>query len=216
MEKLFAPGCALVLYKPALAKRVENFLQEQGLIDGRLGLCCLNLPPLQPGTRLIDVCPGCNRRFGREYPEIELVSLWEILLESDFPFPDYSGLKLALHDPCPAREKPRIHNAVRQLLRRMNIQVLEPELTKKASQCCGDSFFAKVTIPEILLAMKDRAGQMPADEVAVYCVSCIKSMHNGGKTPRYLLDLLFAEPTEIQAYHPEEWHKLLDDYIAVH
>jgi hypothetical protein len=57
---------------------------------------------------------------------------------------------------------------------------------------------------------------MPLDEVAVYCVSCIKSVYIGGKSPQYLVDLLFAEETVPKTYEPDEWHKELDAYIETH
>ena len=64
--------------------------------------------------------------------------------------------------------------------------------------------------------MKKRAAEMPAEEVVVYCVSCCKSMHIGGKRPRYLVDLLFGEETIIGVFEPEQWHKEIDEFISEH
>jgi hypothetical protein len=41
-------------------------------------------------------------------------------------------------------------------------------------------------------------------------------MFIGGKRPRYLVDLLFAEETDPRAYEPDEWHRELDEYIRAH
>ena len=41
-------------------------------------------------------------------------------------------------------------------------------------------------------------------------------MHIGGKTPRYLVDLLFGEDTEIGTYDPDAWHEELKAYIDAH
>ncbi len=57
---------------------------------------------------------------------------------------------------------------------------------------------------------------MPMDDVVVYCISCIKSVYNGGKKPRYLIDLLFDEETVPGTYQPDEWHKELKEYIELH
>ena len=54
---------------------------------------------------------------------------------------------------------------------------------------------------------------MPVEDVVVYCVSCIKSVFIGGKKPRYLIDLLFADETSPKTYEPDEWHKELNEYI---
>ena len=64
--------------------------------------------------------------------------------------------------------------------------------------------------------MKKRANEMPVDEVVVYCVSCCKSMHIGGKKPRYLIDLLFNEETFPGVYEPDKWHQAVDRFIAEH
>ncbi len=57
---------------------------------------------------------------------------------------------------------------------------------------------------------------MPCDDVCVYCVSCIKSMHIGGKNPRHLIDLLMGESTEPQISDTIKWHEQLQDYIEEH
>jgi hypothetical protein len=57
------------------------------------------------------------------------------------------------------------------------------------------------------LAIKDNDG---------LCVSCSKSMFNGGKNPRYLIDLLFEEETEPKTCDPDAWHQQLDEFIAAH
>jgi hypothetical protein len=64
--------------------------------------------------------------------------------------------------------------------------------------------------------MKKRADSMPCQEVCVYCVSCIKSMHIGGKKPRYILDLLFNQQTNVQVYDTVEWHEMLQKFIDTH
>jgi hypothetical protein len=57
---------------------------------------------------------------------------------------------------------------------------------------------------------------MPVEDVVVYCVSCTKSVFIGGKTPHYMIDLLFGEKTFRKTIEPDQWHKELDDYIQNH
>ena len=64
--------------------------------------------------------------------------------------------------------------------------------------------------------MKKRAEFMPCEDVCVYCVSCIKSVHIGGKTPRHLVDLLMHEATYPQTYDTVKWHEQLQEYIDCH
>ena len=57
---------------------------------------------------------------------------------------------------------------------------------------------------------------MPCQQVAVYCVPCIKSMCIGEKEPRYLVDLLLGEETDHQECDTKKWHDALDAYIKTH
>ncbi|GBG58471.1 hypothetical protein SPFL3102_02193 [Sporomusaceae bacterium FL31] len=217
MSQAYAPGCALMIYKPDLAKKVVDFLNLQsGDIPGHL-ICCRHNPKLQVGTTVINTCAGCDRRYRELYEGISTISLWEIIAESKaFPFPDYSGIEMSIHDACPTRTEGRVHQAVRKLLAKMNIKIIEPENTQAQATCCGDSFFGVLSLEEVKEQMKRRSAEMPADQVVVYCISCIKAMHIGGKEPRYLVDLLFGENTSIGTYEPKEWHDELRKFIDTH
>lgn len=213
----FAPGCALILYKPELSKKIHDFL-NQSLGNMELHMtCCKNEPQFDEKTHLINVCPGCDNRFENDYSQTETTSLWEILAKSeDFDFPDYKGKTMTILDACPSRNKDKIHEAIRTLLKKMNITLVEAEKNKEKSVCCGDSFYGSIPVSEVKKQMIKRANEMPEEDVIVYCVSCIKSMFIGGKNPHYLVDLLFNEESSQGTVEPDLWHKELDDYIAKH
>jgi Fe-S oxidoreductase len=214
---VFAPGCALMLYKPELAGKIHLFLNESSGRMDELNICCHHDPGFAEETQVVNICPGCDKRFGNDYKRSSTISLWEILAESDsFPFPDYHGQTMSILDACPTREQERVHNAIRKLLSRMNINLSEPKKTKTKSVCCGDSFYGVIPAEKVKEQMKKRASEMPEENVVVYCVSCIKSMYVGGKKPRYIIDLLFGEDTVPKTYEPDEWHRELDDYIELH
>jgi len=213
----FAPGCALVLYKARSVDRLlEHLHGEYGEVELLL-TCCRHTPQAAIGKRVINVCPGCDRRYRENYADPSTVSLWEILAESDdFAFPDYGGQRMTVIDACPTRDQPRIHNAIRRLAERMNIAVIEPEKTRERGTCCGDISYGKLPTDKVLSQMKAKAATMPVDDIIVYCVSCSKAMFNGGKSPRYMVDLLFNEETVPGIYEPDAWHKELDVFIAEH
>jgi Fe-S oxidoreductase len=217
MKHLFAPGCALVLYKNRLVERLLEYLRSRYGDMDLLLTCCRHTPQTVIGTCVINVCPGCDRRYRQNYTDPSTVSLWEILADrDDFPFPDYKLKPMTIIDACPTRDQARVHNAVRTLAQRMNIVVVEPERTREQSTCCGDAFYGKLSTQEVLAQMKAKAATMPVNDVIVYCVSCSKSMFNGGKRPRYMIDLLFDEETVPKTYDPDVWHKELDAFIEFH
>ena len=216
-KMVFAPGCALMLYKPELAERIHKLLIENiGEMD-MLMTCCQHEPDLEANSIIINVCPGCDKRFANDYKNISTISLWEILAENDFfNFPNYKSISMSITDACPTREKEILHIAIRQLLSKMNINLVEPKNTRTKSTCCGDTFYGTLPTDRVKELMIKRASEMPMDDVIVYCISCIKSVYNGGKKPRYLIDLLFDEETVPGTYQPDEWHKELKEYIELH
>ncbi len=217
MSLVFAPGCALMIERPRLAARLAAYLRANHGAASEHHLCCRHEPGLPPGTRIINVCPGCDKRFRELYPGLATVSVWEILAsDTAFPLPDYGGAEMAVLDACPTRSETRVHEAVRSLLTRMNVRTVEPQATRTRAVCCGDSLYGVVSTAEVEAQMRKRAGEMPAAEVAVYCVSCVKAMRLGGKTPRHLVDLLFGEPTEPGVTDPDAWHAKLQQYIDRH
>ena len=214
---LFAPGCALMIYKPELADKISSFINTIFGNTARLETCCKKDPMPEENTVAINVCPGCDKRYGKDYKNVSTISLWEVLASSEsFSFPDYKGVKMAIMDACPTRDNSAVQDAIRVLLMKMNINITEPEKTRSQSICCGDSFYGEIPVPKVKEQMVKRTSAMPANDVVVYCVSCIKSVYIGGKNPRYLPDLLFGEITLPKTYEPEAWHKELTDYIETH
>jgi Fe-S oxidoreductase len=213
-KTVFAPGCALMLYKPELAEKIHLLLNANlGEMD-KLMICCHHDPQFSEKTKVVNVCPGCDKRYENDYTNSSTISLWEILAQNDFfLFPDYHGKTMSIIDACPTREKEKVQTAIRTLLNKMNIKLVEPKHTREKSICCGDSFYDVIPTEKVKEQMKKRTSEMPAEDVVVYCVSCIKSVFIGGKKPRYLVDLLFAEETVPQTYEPDEWHKELNEYM---
>ncbi len=217
IKTYFNPGCALSIYKPKIENKMVKFLNENYGEVKLHKICCHHDPQLEAGSLIINVCAGCDRRFRSLYEGVATISLWEVLdgLHT-FQYPDYNGLELSVHDPCPVREKPQVHRAVRNLLKKMNINVVETKFSGTRSICCGDDFYPKLAVEKVHQKMKKRADSMPCKEVCVYCVSCIKSMYIGGKAPRHLIDLLLGQTTEPQIYDTVQWHEQLQAYIDKH
>lgn len=213
----FNSGCALTLYKPHAETKLLEILQ--GILgDVKMhNICCRHDPMLPADSTIINVCAGCDKRFGSLYEGIDTISLWEVLETAcAYPFPDYNGREVSLHDPCPVRTNPKVHEAVRTLLEKMNLTLHEPARNGEKSVCCGDSLYKAVPLEEVYGKMRERAAQMPCEDVVVYCVSCIKAMDIGKRHPLHLVDLLLGEQTQFPAWGLEEYHDLLEDYIAVH
>jgi Fe-S oxidoreductase len=217
MKRVFAPGCALILYKPEFVEKLHIILNENVEEMGLLDLCCRNQPKLKEDTEVINICPGCDKRYRENYEESTTISLWELFAKSDFfPFPDYHGKEMTIIDACPTRSEVRVHKSIRTLLKKMNITLIEPEKTGTKSTCCGDSFYGNIPTEKVKFQMRKKSSEMPVEDIVVYCVSCSKSVYIGGKKPHYMIDLLFNEETIPKIFEPDEWHNELNEFIVTH
>ncbi len=213
----FNAGCAVSIYKPSYPKKLLDILNKH-FGDVKLHeICCQHDPQLPKGTTIINNCSGCDRRFRSDYEGVQTISIWEVLDQiPDLSLPKYTGLKLSVHDSCSYRPKPQVHKAVRSLLSKMDIEVVESEFSGQKSVCCGDNLYGKVPVENVHEFMKKRASQMPCKEVAVYCVSCIKAMAIGDREARYMVDLILGESTEVQEIDLKIYHDELQSYIDCH
>lgn len=213
----FNPGCALCIYKPEAAERILRLLQRYFGPVKLHSLCCHHDPQLPEGATIINNCAGCDRRFRSLYSGVQTISLWEVLDQlPELPLPQYQGLALSVHDSCSYRPKPQVHAAVRSLLRKMGIRIVESPFSGTESICCGDTFYGLIPLEEVHAFQMKRAAQMPCQDVVVYCVSCIKAMTIGGKTARYMVDLLLGEETDPQETDLVKYHDALQRYIDTH
>lgn len=206
-----------MLYKPELAEKLHLLLNEHVSGMDELLTCCHHDPQFPEQTEVVNVCPGCDKRFAHDYQNSSTVSLWETLAGKEFfSFPDYHGKRMSIIDACPTRGEERVHKAVRILLKKMNITVMEPKNTGTKSTCCGDSFYGLIPVEQVKELMVRRTSEMPEDDVVVYCVSCINSVIIGGKRPHYIVDLLFGEETMPETVDPDVWHGRLERYMEAH
>ena len=195
MKTVFAPGCALNKYKPELISEITRFLTDASIIDGVYLTCCKSEETIEGDVTLIVCCPGCSHKFETRYPNARILSLWKVLFETDFPFPDYQGERMSIHDSCHARQRNsgEMQDSARLLCRKMNIELVEPEHTRDEARCCGGSAADYET--RKAMAMR-RAAEVSEKNAVVYCTGCTRSFSITDVAPRHLLDLLFEEATE--------------------
>lgn len=195
LKTLFAPGCALNGYKPGSIEKIRRFLLQKGIIDDMYLTCCKESQGSDEKMTIIVCCPGCGHKFGALFPNASVISLWKILNDTDFPFPDYRGERMSIHDSCRSRQRysEEMQESSRQLCRRMNITLVEPEHTRGTTVCCGGC------VPDKDLRMekaRSRAEEFSEKNVVTYCTGCVRSFSVTDKQPRHMLDLLLGEPTE--------------------
>ena len=213
----FNPGCAMSVYKPHLIEPMLAMLRQH-LGDVKYhDVCCHHDPGLPEGAVIINNCAGCDRRFRSLYPGIRTISVWEVLNSLEgLTLPRWEGLTVSVHGSCSFRQKPQVHAAVRGVLRKMGIEIVESEHSGMKSICCGDTFYSRIPNEQVTAFHKKRAAQMPCGSVAVYCIGCVRAMTAGGKQPLYLPDLVLGRRTERMTDSLDAYHRAVEDYIALH
>ena len=88
------------------------------------------------------LCPNCMN-IVEEWRSVKKVhSLWELMdQDKGFVFPDYSGLVATVQDCWRMRERGATHDAVRSLLKKMNIDIVELPENRERADFCGKSLY---------------------------------------------------------------------------
>lgn len=123
--KYYFPSCKFTQMRPETSEKVKRFMDSKGV---RVVGCC------RPGHKAlsgwndiaITICETCSIIIGENRPAAKVISLYEFIDSlPDFPFPDYKGERITLQDCYRAKAKEAEKAAVRSVLRKMNVEVVE-------------------------------------------------------------------------------------------
>ena len=168
-----------------------------------------------PGDEAYSLCHNCNNIIEETRPGAAAHSLWELIDgDDDFPFPDYSGLTVAVQDCWRSRDRAGEQRAVRSLLQKMGIRYVEAEANHENTRFCGCSLYRPqpprnpklapkhyvegtegLFIPhspeEQARLMADYCQTLPTQNVVCYCHYCLEGLKAGGAEARHIAQLLF-------------------------
>ena len=102
---------------------------------------------------------------------------------------------LVVHDSCTARIIP-IYDSIRDIAYKLEYELIEPELTKKETQCCGYGGLAYFANREFSTYATDQRVQEKDGEYLAYCAMCRDLFVSRGKRTLHILDLIFGEDME--------------------
>ena len=238
--RYYIASCVFTARFPELSRRIQNIMRE------RLGLtvvrCCVpsyrikdfeNKMPegeLRDGWQALpdsgrfgrddevySLCHNCNNIIEEMHGDVKVRSLWE-LLDSDegFPLPDYRGLCATIQDCWRSRDRRGEQNAVRRLLKKMNVDLVETTPNHQDTAFCGASLyrpqpprnpklapkhyvqgaeglFQPHTEAEQARLMRDYCRRFTTDKVICYCHYCLEGLRMGGVNGIHLAQMLFPE-----------------------
>lgn len=217
-DRLFFPGCSLSSYSPEIVSKAYAYLSSK-LGGLGIGLGCCGGPSELIGKtdraravaarlegelerlgvrEIIVVCPFCYALLSKRLPKVKVSSIYPVLDRIYDGRPGGKGT-YALHDPCKARHRPEIQDAVRSLIAKAGFEVEELAHNRADTQCCGMGGMASLVNPRLCALRSRRTTEATEKDLVTYCVSCRTIFSQGGKRTLHVLDLLFADGPEKKA-----------------
>lgn len=168
-----------------------------------------------PGSTMISICHNCSAIFEERHPEIFRESIWEFILsDKSFKYPNFGGEAVTIQDCWRSKENLSEQEAVREILRRMNLKIVEMPENRAETKFCGVSLyqpqpprnpklaprrflhdaqglFREHTPEQKKSLMQEHCAQIRTEKVVAYCHYCVRGLKLGGKTAYHLTELLF-------------------------
>ena len=169
-------------------------------------------------TCMVSICHNCTAIFQEQHPDIKVISLWEYILEQveDFPYPDYGGREITVQDCWRQHDNAAEQQAVRRLLSKMHLQVVELPQNRRHTHYCGVSTLRPAPKRNLLLAperfvnnardcfephtpeeqqayMAEHCRQITTEAVVAYCHYCTQGFALVGQKHFHLCELLFRD-----------------------
>ena len=235
-EKFFVASCVFTEEYPELSRKVQKYISEKNLPIIR---CCVanykveefesrmpdwyrdewknikHFEKFPAGSTMVSLCHNCAAIFEERHPEIFCQSLWELILKDEnFVYPNHGGEKITVQDCWRSKENLAEQKAVREILRRMNFEIVELEENFGRTKFCGYSLYQPQPARNAKLApkrflenaaglfqehtqqekenlMREYCAQIETEKVVAYCHYCVRGLKLGGKKTFHLAELLF-------------------------
>lgn len=103
------------------------------------------MPPsadFQPGDITYSLCHNCTNIVAEQHPGVSTRSLWELIdADPNFVFADLSGMQATVQDCWRTRECSAEQAAVRSILKKMHVALVEAPEHHEKTQFCGSSLY---------------------------------------------------------------------------
>ena len=234
----YIASCVFTSQFPELSYRIQDYIRKRW--NFQIVRCCVPKYKLQEftdrmpegelrehwsdlpdsrcfveGNNVYSLCHNCDNIIEETHPGVSVHSLWELIDQDErFSFPDYSGLSVTVQDCWRAKDRTDEQNAVRSLLRKMNIQYIEAPEHRDKTEFCGMSLyrpqpprnpklapkhyieqavgkFIPRSLEEQVQLMRDYCRQFKTKTVVCYCHYCLEGLLAGSVDGKHIAQLLF-------------------------
>jgi len=146
--------------------------------------------------KIVTTCPHCFNTLKNEYPELggnyevmhhtqfleSLLSDGRLTIEGGF----YEGKRITFHDPCYLGRGNNVYEAPRELIRKLEVELIEMKRCKSNGLCCGAGGAQMFKEPEkgtkdINIERTEEAMDVKPDIIATGCPFCNTMITDGIK-----------------------------------
>lgn len=215
MSMIYFPSCKFTAKHPIISGKIVHYLKEKCAAQA-VGCCRTDLNKITDNDTVIYICNTCAAFAVESTQAQNVVSLWELMLEDNsFVYPDHSGKVITLQDCWRVYDNLAQQEAVRAILRKMNITVIEQQDHHDKTKFCGYSLYEPMPADYHQLApkrlvkdaqgmfvahstedkerlMKEHCSSITTKDVVCYCMGCSRGIELGGKHAVHLAELVFA------------------------
>lgn len=170
-------------------------------------------------TKIVTTCPHCFNTLANEYPE--LGGKYEVMHHTKFinklledgrlsiEGGNFKGKRITFHDPCYLGRGNGIYEAPRNLIRKLDAELVEMRRCKSNALCCGAGGAQMFKEPEpgrkdINIERTEEAIEAKPDYVAAACPFCntmltdgVKNSEREGKLPVLDVAELIAQADDL-------------------
>ena len=146
--------------------------------------------------KIVTACPHCFNTLGNEYPE--LGGKYEVLHHTQFlksllkegrlkvEGGKFKGKKITFHDPCYLGRANNEYEAPRELLEKLEVELIEMRRNKRHGMCCGAGGAQVFKEPEpgtmdVNVKRTEHAMETNSEIIATGCPFCMMMMTDGVK-----------------------------------
>lgn len=216
MTRKFFPGCKVKARYPEASEWLAEQVVARGYADEVVGCCRTYHQALTPDDTAVCICNNCMAMIDEDADNGTLENIWMIIdNDPDFPLPSYKGKRMGIQDCGRAYDRTDVQDAVRSLMRKMDIEVVELPDAREKSRFCGQSFLKAVPEqdagfapkryvkdaaqrrifipldPDAMQAkLEEHAAAISTEEVCCYCSACDMGLEAGGKDAINMIELV--------------------------
>lgn len=165
-------------------------------------------------TQIVTTCPHCFNTLKNEYPELggkyEVVHhtqfINKLLKEERFTISGshFKGKRITYHDPCYLGRANQVYEAPRDLIRKLDAELVEMKSCKSKGLCCGAGGAQMFKEPEkgnkdINIERTEQALETQPEIIAAGCPFCNTMMTDGVKNKEKENDIEVKDIAELIA-----------------